>query len=243
MANSESGELIVRRSADQMYSEGQAIWPDSDHWHQHARTEIDKFITTNGRGLLSDAVCILDAGCGRDLYEWMPKHTICIDRYYEQVRHKACAVAGDIESLPFADAKFDLTICIGSVLNYVSALEAINELARVTRSGGRLVLQFETSSSFEQLGKASWRAPTYLNKTINSGRVDHIWIYSPKYVTNALKSAGFRIINAQQFHIMSALLARFGFNHQVASRAARFDRIFWWLGALADNIIVLAEKI
>jgi SAM-dependent methyltransferase len=242
MVTSDSEELVVRQSADRMYSDGQIIWHDFDRWHLHTRAEIEKFIERTGTELLRDARSVLDAGCGRDGYEWMPVRAVSLDRFYEQVRHRSRPTAGDLEALPFADAAFDLVVCVGSVLNYVSALEAINELARVTRKRGHIFLQFETSSSFEQIGRRSWNASAKLNTTVNSDRTDHIWIYSPKYVQSALAAAGFRVIQSRRFHVLSALLTRLGVPHQTAALAARFDRAAWCLNGFADNLIVLAEK-
>lgn len=46
----------------------------------------------------------------------------------------------DLESLPFSDSEFDATIAVNSVLYADDVARAMRELARVTRSGGRLVI-------------------------------------------------------------------------------------------------------
>jgi ubiquinone/menaquinone biosynthesis C-methylase UbiE len=51
-------------------------------------------------------------------------------------------VVADVLALPFADGAFDVTVCYGGAISYVLDLapEAIAELARVTRSGGHVLV-------------------------------------------------------------------------------------------------------
>jgi SAM-dependent methyltransferase len=46
----------------------------------------------------------------------------------------------DLESLPFGDSEFDASIAVNSVLYADDVARATSELARVTRSGGRVVI-------------------------------------------------------------------------------------------------------
>ncbi len=240
MDRSKSEASIVRAAT--LYGQGQAIWYKGDRWNQHKRRRIEQFILST-TALQEEIQTALDAGSGNSLYEWMPTNVVSADFYHSQVAGKQRAVVCDLEILPFKDDSFELVFCIGSVLNYVSALEAIHELSRVTRTGGRLYLHFETSSSFEQLGRSSWNAPIRFSNTVNSSRVDNIWIYSPTFIYSALKSVRFQIIKRDRFHILSALLTRIGILQSRAASTAKFDRLFLWLGLFADDVIVLAEKI
>ena len=47
---------------------------------------------------------------------------------------------GDIEALPFGDSEFDAAIAVNSVLYAADVAQAMRELARVTRPGGRIVI-------------------------------------------------------------------------------------------------------
>jgi ubiquinone/menaquinone biosynthesis C-methylase UbiE len=67
------------------------------------------------------------------------------------LRNVPLAVVSDAEQLPFPVNTFGIAICVGSVINYCSAASAISEFVRVLKSGGLLVLEFETSDSFEFL--------------------------------------------------------------------------------------------
>ena len=51
-------------------------------------------------------------------------------------------VVADVVELPFADGAFDATVCYGGALSYVldRGSDAVSELARVTRSGGHVLV-------------------------------------------------------------------------------------------------------
>jgi SAM-dependent methyltransferase len=240
MVESQSEAAIVRRAADNLYGSGQKIWNCSDRWNAHKIERIGRFVV-NTKAANSPAR-VLDAGSGSTCYTWMPPARVSMDRFFSQVANKRKAVVGELEMLPFADEAFDLVFCVGAVIDYVSAPAAINELSRVTRAGGRLYLHFESSSSFEQLGRSSWNAPTYLHDTINSSRPDNIWIYSPEFIYGSLRMARFKILRVEGFHILSALLLRLGVSQNNAARAAFVDRGASLLKRFADDVIVLAEK-
>ena len=114
-----------------------------DGWNEHKHRETERFILRTGSEILTSATRVLDAGSGNSVYEWMPPNHVSLDRYRSQLEQKHNAIVADVERMPFSDGCFDLVICIGSVLNYVSAAEALSEVARVTRRGGRLYLHFE----------------------------------------------------------------------------------------------------
>jgi SAM-dependent methyltransferase len=242
MHRSRDQSRIIRRSARRLYGSVHTDWPPRDGWNEYKSAQIERFIVKTGLPLISAASNVLDAGCGDGAYSWMPRGTVKLDRYYEQIRMQPNALIGDLERLPFRNGSFDLIFCIGSVLNYVSVIEALNELARVTAARGYLYLHFETSSSFEQIFSRSWNAPAYLNKTVNASRTDYIWIYSPSYIFQILSALGFRIIKTNRFHILSALFSKFGMPQDRAYRLARLDRAVPWLNFFADDVVILAEK-
>ncbi len=63
------------------------------------------------------------------------------------------AVQGSATALPFADASFDL-VCSFKVLAHVEPIEqALAEIARVTRPGGTLLLEFYNRRSVRHLAK------------------------------------------------------------------------------------------
>lgn len=234
-------EGAVRESAAQLYADGQVIWHDDDAWNTHKRDCIDRFCAKKLAG--AHYRRSLDIGAGRHPYAWMPKDTFHTDRFHEQVRHHSRAVAAEAEALPFVSSYFDLVVCVGAVLNYVSAIECLAEIARVTRRGGHLLLHFETSTSAEHIGSRRWGASAVRLSTINASRPDNIWIYRPGFIYDQLRGLGFRILNRSSFHIASAVGLKLGLSQARAARWARFDRIVRMGDLLADDIILLAERI
>lgn len=233
---------LIRKSARRLYGKANPDWPRPDGWNDYKHEETERFILTTGPKILSNSKRALDAGAGDSVYEWMPSNHISLDRYESQLSQKEHAVVSDLELMPFRDGCFDIVICIGSVLNYVSAAEALSEIARVTTSGGHLYLHFETSTSFEHLFKATWGASVRLNKTINSSRTDFVWIYSPKYILALLNSLQFKVIKISRFHILSALCLRIGIAQKYANYLSRLDGLASVFGYFSDDIVILAEK-
>jgi ubiquinone/menaquinone biosynthesis C-methylase UbiE len=98
---------------------------------------------------------LLDAGCGpgmlvRTLLD-SPRHDYeitVLDQSSAMVRRCMVSTAGsggvhatigDIESLPFADRTFDVTLSTGA-LEYTDAQSAIRQLSRVTKPGGMVLV-------------------------------------------------------------------------------------------------------
>lgn len=93
----------------------------------------------------------LDAGCGdgrylRALDEELPARIAGVDisERILETAHAAIPRAelrqGNLEALPFADGSFDLVLCTQVIEHVVDGAAAVAELARVLRSGGRLVI-------------------------------------------------------------------------------------------------------
>lgn len=234
---------IVRSSAQQLYGSKQADWPPPvDGWNDYKFARMERFVLDTGSQLLPGTSRILDAGCGIGVYDWMPPRAVNVDLFASQVRGRPNALVADVERLPFADDNFDLIFCLGSVLNYVSAAKTLGELARVAAPSASLYLHFETSSSFEHIFEKGWNAPSFLNKTVNAAREDHVWIYSPRYVFDLLGGHGFSVLKTARFHILSSLLFKLGLPQSTACQAARLDGAVPWLNFFADDVMVLAEK-
>lgn len=242
MGSPEDGSLVAA-SAESIYADGHEIWPLHDRWHRHSRDCIDTFVRKHATQILASSQSVLDVGCGNGTYDWMPPHSINCDKFFNQIRDKPRAVVADLEKLPFATGTFDIALCLGSVTNYVSAHEALVELARVIAPGGHLVFDFESSSSFEHVGRSFWNQQAHLNRTHNTDRSDLIWVYAPGYIERLLALTGFRVSRVQSFHVLSSLLARLGVPPTQAASGARYDRYLPWLRMFADNLIVLAERI
>lgn len=232
---------LIRRSARRLYAATSSNWPERDGWNVYKRKRIGDFIVRTGSGILKPAETILDAGAGDTEYSWMPP-CISLDRYRFQLSQKTNAIVGDVERMPFADSAFDLVVCVGSVLNYVSAAETLSEIARVTKRNGYAYIHFESSTSFEQLFLRSWSAWATMNKTVNGARSDYVWIYSPTYIFALLRTLDFDIVETASFHILSSFLCRWDMSQAYAHYAARLDQLSQLLKNFADDMIILARK-
>ena len=96
---------------------------------------------------------VLEAGCGwgffvRKLSE-KAKMVYGID--FENKMLKTCRnmckgkknirlIKGDVRTLPFKDKTFDLVLCFGVVEHFDESVEAIKELKRVLKKGGKLII-------------------------------------------------------------------------------------------------------
>ncbi len=102
---------------------------------------------------------VLDAGCGTGVVTlgfqdagFLPKKTIAFDLSFNSlnialeqfakekktVSKNIDAVQGNVLSLPFAEETFDLILTCG-VLEYVALDDGLRDLARVLKTGGKLV--------------------------------------------------------------------------------------------------------
>jgi SAM-dependent methyltransferase len=90
----------------------------------------------------------LDVGCGRGQFsEWMAHElgadVVALDqseRMVELTRARGIeAVLGDVRDLPFGDSEFDCVLAAWMLFHVAEVDEALAEIARVLRPGGRLV--------------------------------------------------------------------------------------------------------
>lgn len=236
-------EHRVRAFASAHYADGAPVWAADDRWNDAKWRKIDAFCRERFSEISSADDQILNAGAGSHRYDWIPSNAISLDRFAAQLTDMPNPVVADVECLPFRDSSFDVVICIGSVLNYASAMEALLELARVLRPSGHLLLHFESSGSLEHWATKRWQADAAPLPTINNGRPDLIWVYSPQFVWRILGQLNLRVEEWSGFHIASAALLRLGAPQPFASRAQRLDRFLTRLARFADDIVLIARKL
>jgi SAM-dependent methyltransferase len=100
----------------------------------------------------------------------------------EELRTLAAMLQGDAFALPFPDGCFDKVIC-AEVMEHVHDFRgAARELARVTKTGGRLAITIPTATSeklYLRLGDDYFESPG-----------GHIRIFSPRQLAEGLASVG-----------------------------------------------------
>ncbi len=152
---------------------------------------------------------VLDAGCGTGrylpvLHGFRPRSITATDlspHMLERARGKADNVSFHvcpIDNLPFPDASFDFILCT-LVLGHVRHLSsAIDELARVLRSGGSIAI-----SDFHSFGQLlGWQ------RTFTAGSRDYAVRYTMHLYAdffNAFRSAGLEIVMMDEPRIDASL--------------------------------------
>lgn len=133
---------------------------------------------------------VLDIGAGPGVFTplLLDRGASCcvVDLSYEMVAaaagrqsstpsQRASFMVGDIDRLPFADASFDASLCVG-VLQYLPSLElAFRELTRVTAPGGHVIVTFPNARSplnrLHRMALAAARAGQALAARLRIGAV------------------------------------------------------------------------
>jgi hypothetical protein len=236
----------VKNGAVKRYTSVKTIWDEKDRWHIHTRTAINSFIAEYGQSLRPQrASQILNVGSAGEDYGFFPEnqtHTDIVDTF---IKHTPRHIVADAEALPFCNCTFDAIICVGSVLNYCSALEVIAEFQRVITPGGLLILEFETSSSLEFIATGVYDQDVSIVNTFYQGQPERIWVYSSRYIRRLLKGAGFHVRRRRCIHILSPLGLRLGADPASASCWARTDRLasyIPWVARHGCNVILACQK-
>jgi SAM-dependent methyltransferase len=103
---------------------------------------------------------VLEVGCGEgELAERVSRELGCdvlaldqSERMVELTRARGVhAVVGDVQALPFADGEFDCAVAAWMLYHVPDVVRALGELARVLRSGGRLVAVTNASEHLREL--------------------------------------------------------------------------------------------
>ncbi|MCA9323069.1 MAG: methyltransferase domain-containing protein [Planctomycetes bacterium] len=140
-------------------------------WSEHGlQRRLKAVLATIDREDLRPAAEILDLGCGTGIYSLHLREAgfrpVAADYSLGMLRRAQAVttaveglnpiplVAADLLRLPFADARFDALVNVG-VLQHIARIDqALAEMARVLRPGGRAILVTLNRRSFHAL--AAW---------------------------------------------------------------------------------------
>jgi ubiquinone/menaquinone biosynthesis C-methylase UbiE len=148
---------------------------------------------------------VLDVGCGSGLLldrltrEGSGGIAVGLDASPEMLARasgrlgrRAALCAGDVHELPFRDAAFDTVVSSSSLHHWADAARALAEIARVTRSGGRLVL---TDWSDDYL------ALRLLSRVLRLYDRSHRRSYRADEARCLLEAEGFRVEGIHRFRV------------------------------------------
>jgi SAM-dependent methyltransferase len=233
----------VKFRAKRAYEGLEEIWPETDAWSRHTRRNIEAVVD---RSINEAHAAILNVGCGNNDYG-LSRRASCInlDLSLRQCRKVDRGVVADVELIPFVSDHFDATICVGAVLNYVEPYDAIPELVRVTKPGGLILLDFETTSTAEQLFSNNWAKRVSVVERNYAGRPDKTFLFSDQHIRAILKQHSVGVVAAHHYHLVTAIWYRIKSNARLPRAAFSVDR---WLSQvpglrfLASNIILFVGK-
>jgi len=100
---------------------------------------------------------LLDAGCGEKPYA--PLFAAHVSEYVglDTAAHAHADLVGPVEAIPAEDASFDLVLCIQVLEHVDDPAQAIRELHRVTRPGGRVLLSTHGAMVYHPNPSDPWR--------------------------------------------------------------------------------------
>lgn len=174
-------------SADYDYNAYYSRIPLQRYWHRtRYKIIMDSIDNKDGD--------ILDIGCGSSkIIQDLPK-AIGVDINYNALRYlknngKERLLSANIMSLPFKDDKFAAVICSQLIEHIPKRRGIFNELQRVTKIGGILII------GTPDYDRVSWRFLEWLSKKIIPGtHLDsHCFRYTKKELLDILRSYNLQI--------------------------------------------------
>jgi SAM-dependent methyltransferase len=239
----------IKQHAKALFEKLPDPWPEGDLWSSHTRktiaTLVAKHLPEAVGGTRGTDTLILNVGSHGNSYGLPAIDHFHADIAEEPLRQVPLACVADVERLPFSNDAFDVVLCVGSVINYCVAAQAIGELSRVLKPRGQLLLEFETSDSLEFALTNDLAKDVTIVRTFYNGNLENVYVYSKQYIVSALAANGLTVKVAEKFHIFSPLVYRILQNERFAAVFSRFDRFFSKLPAFKNysaNILIAAQK-
>lgn len=232
------------KETQKLYNNIEQIWPENNAWYDYTHQTIVNFIYKNAF-IFKDNSNVLNAGSGGSVYPDINGNFFHVDITDKFISKLPNSFVASIEDLPFNNEFFDSTICVGSVLNYCNAFNALSEIYRVMKLNSYLILEYERSESGELIFHKDYnKSSTQQSYQYNNQDNHNIWLYSDKYINNILQTLGFKIIRNKYYHIFSALFNQFIKDEIRSGEIAYLDCFGIWplSRLLAHNRILIAKK-
>lgn len=234
---------MISEDPKDIYSSMEKVWPDNNRWYNYTHKVIIKYVEETLNQNLDVNSVYLNAGSGGSTYN-IPGTCYHMDIASNLINKFPNHYVASVENMPFDNNYFDAIICVGSVLNYCSALESISELSRTLKPDGILILEFERSNTSELWFSKEYSKKATIQQYEYLGHMHTLWLYSEKYIKDLLQINHLNIDDYKRFHCLSALANRITNDEEASGRFSSLDFSFLPLSYLmAHNMIMLCTKI
>jgi MPBQ/MSBQ methyltransferase len=257
-------------------------YDELEPWYEHLYDVLHAILREAIGPAPRDDARALDAGCGTGFQSallgalgWRT-HGVDVSAGLLAVARRrlpaAALAVASVEALPYPDACFDAVVCCGSTLSFVDEpTRALNEMGRVLRPGGRLLLDCEHRPSLDlawtlasaltgdPLGygvtaRAAWQAIAARDRLrLPYPGYGLLWLFTRRELAAMLRAAGLIPVRAWGVHgitnvLPSTLLHRADPPRALVGVYRALRRVDAALGttpparALANSLVVLARR-
>jgi hypothetical protein len=230
----------------QKYNEIDVIWNEKDKWHLRTKKMINDFVVNSFKSISNfKDLKILNAGSAGYSYGLDEKNILHIDIANDKISHLPNSLVIDIHNLSKISEKFDMVMCVGSVINYCDPIKVITEFSKILKDKGYIILEFENSHTLELAGTSSFNKKAVLIKSFYNGKPEKIWFFSESYIKELLELSGFKMLSVKRCHIFSPLVYRIYSKENFASYFGKLDSFLSYIPFLrrfSSNTIFLFVK-
>ncbi len=207
------------------------------------------------REYVADGSLVLDAGCGSGrIFRYDVSSTgvlivgVDVTTQLRDNPNIQRSVLGDVQTLPFSDASFEVVLTSHVVEHLPRPAEAFREMARVLKPGGRLLLL--TPNRFHYVPLLAGILPHRLHVRFNRSRgVGERDIFPTVYRANTagrlrrlLESVGLSVEKIERFETEPEYLAFHPLAYRLGVVYERLVNRFPLLASLRVNLIAVARK-
>ena len=238
-------QTYSRSSVRARYNARPEVWPLTDAWHRHNYEQIADAVRRLLPSNKLDDEVILNVGSGGNAYGISAKCHFHLDLAERRLPIDGKSIVGTAETLPFKSNSFSFVLCVGDVINYCDPVSALSEIARVLAPGGRVLLEFESSTGAEYLFKSSYGLPSICIQGYYQNQQETIWIYNPRYIKRLLSMIGLEPLHDEGFHSLTALSFRSFGSWRGFRKLCAIERLSparRWFRHFACNRIFVAQK-
>ena len=206
-----------------------------------------------GSGRCIDAVTLAKRGgslFGLEISTTMLKHS---QEHMTKNGVEVVLIRGVGEHLPFKDGSFDKVLCKGAMDHFPDPFKAVEEMGRVTRPGGEVIISIANFESLGfKLGKGYYRIKKFLHVAKKDGRrkaweipPDHMYKFDYPFLRKVVKPY-LSIEKSKGISLMMGAPKWGPFLHRLPKKASRgilrpLDRLARHLPRLADVIVMTAS--